>query len=622
MHPVTFALALMLITASFAQPGPSPSRPSSAEAQPKKQVLILFDERMDLPGLRLLDQGVTAGLRSSFGSGVEIYRESLDLSRFPMTNSGEFLRDHYRQKYSGKRIDIVLAMMKPSLDFILRYGKDIFPDVPVVFCNVEKRQMIERAPGSNFTGVIVKRDFAKTASLVLKVLPGTKQFVFVSGTSDYDRGLAELARADLKQFEGRIRISYLTDLPLDELLGQVAKLPSDSVVLVSSLFVDGRGAAWDPYEVVSLISQRANVPTFGFTDQYVGRGIVGGHVFTLESEGEKAAELITRILHGEKAGDVPFIEMGPSADTFDWRQLRRWKIDQTILPPRSVLRFYQPSLWERRKGLLIGIATLVTAESLIIISMILNLRRRRRAEKEARLRREQVNLLTRVSLLGEMTASLAHELNQPLSAMVSNANAGIRMIDRGTIDSSGIREIFTDMAADGHRAYQIIQNIRATIKKGGTVQKPIKLNKVIRTVVHMMHPETTACSCKLETFLEKNLPKIQGDPTQIQQVFINLVSNALDAMRETPAGKRRIEITTQFNGSGVVTVGVRDYGRGIAKDARDRLFEQFFTTKNEGLGLGLFIVRSIIETHGGKISSENADGGGARFYFTLPISKG
>ena len=135
-------------------------------------------------------------------------------------------------------------------------------------------------------------------------------------------------------------------------------------------------------------------------------------------------------------------------------------------------------------------------------------------------------------------------------------------------------------------------------------------------------PDAAAQLCKMEMSLAPDLPAIECDPTQIQQVLINLVRNAFDAMHDTPPGRRILEIATNYNGEGTISVVVRDYGSGISETARDRLFEQFFTTKEEGLGMGLAIVRSIIEAHGGSVAAENADGGGARFHFRLPIKEG
>jgi two-component system sensor kinase FixL len=237
-----------------------------------------------------------------------------------------------------------------------------------------------------------------------------------------------------------------------------------------------------------------------------------------------------------------------------------------------------------------------------------------------RQRREQVELLSRVSLLGEMTASLAHELNQPLSAVVSNAHAGMRMIDRNMIDSTGMREIFADVAADGQRANEIIRNVRATIKKGGTLQTPINVNDVITSVTRMMHPDAAILGCQIDAAVQNDLPLIKGDPTQIQQVLVNLINNAFDAMRQTPPAERRVEIETKSNNGDGIRLIVRDHGKGITPNMRERLFEQFFTTKEQGLGMGLSIVRSIVEAHGGNIEVDNADGGGARFSITLPAS--
>ena len=269
---------------------------------------------------------------------------------------------------------------------------------------------------------------------------------------------------------------------------------------------------------------------------------------------------------------------------------------------------------------------IVTGIPLMFLSVLLEDDRRSQqalheVEDDARRNREQINLLSRVSLLGEMTASLAHELGQPLSAIITNANAGRRLIDKGKEDPETLRDILVNVASDGHRAHEIIQNVRNTIKKGDAIRHPINLNELVTKVAHVVRPDAVAYSCELETSLAKDLPLIEGDPVQIQQVLVNLVSNAFDAMRQTPPSQRKVEISTAGDGDGKVRLSVRDHGTGIRSEVHEQLFEQFFTTKEHGLGMGLAIVRSIVEAHGGKIHAENVADGGACFYFTLPVTK-
>ena len=260
-------------------------------------------------------------------------------------------------------------------------------------------------------------------------------------------------------------------------------------------------------------------------------------------------------------------------------------------------------------------------KALRLLSVAIDVTKRKETEEDARRQREQINLLGRVSLLGEMTASLAHELNQPLSAMVTNANAGMRLIDRGKEDPKILRDILSDVVSDGRRAHDIIQNVRNTIKKGDSNRRRINLNELVTNVTHSISADAMAYSCEVETSLAKDLPLIEGDPVQIQQVLVNLVSNALDAMRQTPPDRRKVEISTSGNGDNEVCLSVRDHGTGIRVEVHERLFDRFFTTKEQGLGMGLAIVRSIVKSHGGDIQAENVADGGARFYFTLPVKK-
>jgi PAS domain S-box-containing protein len=269
----------------------------------------------------------------------------------------------------------------------------------------------------------------------------------------------------------------------------------------------------------------------------------------------------------------------------------------------------------------ISLHPIQTPRGLVVLTNVVDISVRLAAEEEMRRNRQQVELLSRVSLLGEMTASLAHELNQPIAAIVNNASAAMQYLERGRLDPKQLQEILTDVVGDGHRAYNIMRNVRNVIKKGTAIRAPINLNDVARAVTYMIRPDAAAYLCKVELFLAQDLPAIEGDPTQIQQVLINLLHNAFDAMHDAVPGRRTVEVATSCNGDSTISVAVRDYGCGIAETTRERLFEHFFTTKKEGLGMGLAIVRSIIEAHGGTIAAENAEGGGTRFSFRLPIKE-
>ena len=264
-----------------------------------------------------------------------------------------------------------------------------------------------------------------------------------------------------------------------------------------------------------------------------------------------------------------------------------------------------------------------TPQGSLVLASIVDISARKLAEEEAQRRRDEIDLLTRVSLLGEMTASIAHEVNQPLSGIISNAGAGERFIDRGNVNLEQLREILVDIGADGRRAHDVMQNIRNTVKRGGAIRERLSINDVVTHVAHLIEPDAAAHSCQLQISLADELPAVNGDPIQIQQVLVNLIGNAIDAMKETALENRKVEVTTGRNGDQTIVLSVRDHGTGIGdEEARSRLFDRFFTTKPDGLGMGLAIVRSIIEAHDGTIVAENARSGGACFSVTLPISKG
>ena len=371
---LNWALLLLLacITAN-AQPG---------DTGAAKNVLVIYDEQTVLPGLAILDGSIRSTLGADRNIRINVFSEGMDLSRFDHSGYDQFLRDYYKQKYSGKKIDVVIAVLGPSLQFALAHMEEIAPGTPIVFCGVDRRELDQLNLRSNVTGVVVKRDFKGTLDVALRLQPDTRQVVFIAGTSAFDKYLLEQAAQELKSYEDRLKFTYLTDLPLNTVLREVSQLPPNTIILCSTVFRDGAGATYVPHDVISQISLTANVPTYGFVDQYLGRGIVGGHLYSFEAHGNKAAELALRVLRGESTAEIPIVEAPASVDMFDARQLQRWSISEQSLPPGSVVSFKDLSLWVRYKSYIIGLVAAVIVEALLIAGLLILRARGRQAERE------------------------------------------------------------------------------------------------------------------------------------------------------------------------------------------------------------------------------------------------
>ena len=256
------------------------------------------------------------------------------------------------------------------------------------------------------------------------------------------------------------------------------------------------------------------------------------------------------------------------------------------------------------------------------IGVTLDVSAQKQADLQLQHQREEMAHRNRVSLMGEMTASFAHELNQPLTAIANNASAARRFIERGNIDPALLQQLLQDMVADSQRAGEVIRGIRSLVRKETTVHTLLDLNSVITETVRLVSTDVLSRESVVTTELDPQLPQVKATLVQIQQVLLNLIINALDAMEGLPPAQRRIIISTRSDKGDVVEVSVRDFGTGLPKDRPDKVFDHFFSTKQKGMGMGLAIVRSIIEAHGGTIVGENAPDRGASMIVRLPAVRG
>ena len=268
----------------------------------------------------------------------------------------------------------------------------------------------------------------------------------------------------------------------------------------------------------------------------------------------------------------------------------------------------------------IGLNPIHTNEGTFVLTAIVDITERKRAESELRRNRDELAHVARITTMGELAASLAHELNQPLTAILSNAQAAQRFLANNRVDVEEVREILRDIVDDNNRASEVIRRMRALVRKEELEFNSLDLTGMIREIVLLVHSDAVLHNIRVSCDFAARLPEVRGDKIQLQQVLLNLLLNAFDAMKDCSVEDREVSLRVE-GGAGMVEVSVSDHGPGLTSDKLDKIFQPFFTTKREGLGMGLSISRSIIEAHGGHLWAENNNGRGATFHFTVPVAE-
>lgn len=588
-------------------------------AHARQSVLIVFDEDKELPGLAIINRSLLQVFRAELKDEVEFYSESLHVSQFEDPGYDTLLREHFRRKYRGKRLDLIVAVMEPSLDFLMRHGEALFDGVPIVFCGADPSDLRRKTLRENVTGVLVERDFAPTLDIALRLQPETRDVFVVGGTSRFDRQMQAIARRNLQPYETRVRFNWLTAQPMDELVKTVSKLPAQSIVYYLTLFADGAGNAFVPHEALSRIAKAANAPVYVSLDQYIGFGAVGGNVYSVGTHGEQAAQIGVRILRGEAPSAIPVVALAAQSNQFDWRQLQRWGLDEQRLPADSRVEFRAASVWDLYRWYIVAGTVLLLLQTALVVGLLTSRAERRRAESEVQRQRDELAHAQRVATLGELTASFAHELRQPLTAINANIQAARKLLAADHAKQE-LGDALEEMAAEAERAAGTITRLRALFRKGRAARAPLDLNALIDDVLQLLAADLGRRGIAVQ-FARGQLPLVSGDAIQLRQVVINLLVNAEDAIVLAGDRMREIRIETGRPDASSVNIAIRDSGVGVKAAELERIFEHFVSSKPQGLGMGLGISRSIVEAHGGRIWAARNDDRGLTLHVQLPVDR-
>lgn len=713
-----------------------------------KRVLVIYSYHEGLPWERIIDDSLRATLASKSTEPIELNIEHADRIRYPGDAYLQNFVDLLRHKYSHPKMDVVIGVDDEATDILLQYGEELFAGVPIVFVTAERKTLQRDSLKPNMTSLLWGANIKGSIDIIYKLLPETRQILIITGSSLSDRAMQHMVRKAMRGYPKRDDICYLAEMTIEDLMDKVARLPERWVIFYMGFSRDSEGKNFVPLEILSTISQKANMPTFGIVDTYIGRGIVGGRLLSAEVQGRRCAEICLRILGGESpVYIVP--ERTRNILMFDERQLKRWGISEAKLPPDSIVRYREFSIWQQYRWQAIGLVALGLIQISIIILLWIQWVKRRHAEAKAhesevkyrtvadytydweyweapdksmnyvspscesitgyrpdefidnpdlldqiiipadrdiwsdhqheaagnmsmhevqfRIRRKNGEIcwighvcqpirddqgrfmgfrgsnrditeakdmeakskqlqdelahMNRVLTMGALTSAIAHEINQPLAAILSNTQAALRFLNHENPDLDEVREALFDISRDDKRVAEVIRRLRKMVKKEEPVYESFDINAVIEATIHLVDSESMFQNILVAKDLKSGIPALYGDPIQIQQVIINLLANAMDAMKDQPADSRRVFLSTRSDRDKGVAVTVIDSGPGLTADQIETVFNPFYTTKTEGMGLGLAVCQLIIEAHGGHIQVENGPDGGATFSFILPVDK-
>ncbi|MBR1210979.1 HAMP domain-containing sensor histidine kinase [Bradyrhizobium sp. JYMT SZCCT0180] len=598
--------------------------PGSARSAPQgepKRVLMLHSFGHDFRPWSAYALSIKGALEQQSPWPLDIQEHSLLTARFKNPGPEAPFVDYLRSLYAGRQPDIVLSIGAPAARFVQKYRGQLFPDAPMVLTAIEQRLVDRSLLTDNDTVVSVYNDFSAFFSSILQVLPDTQTIAVVIGASPLEKFWLDEAKREAKAFENRVGFAWYADLPFEEILKQARVLPPHTVLFWGLMSVDAAGVAHEGDLALRSLHAVANAPIFSFQEAFFDGATVGGPMHSIAESSRQTASATIRILGGEKPGNIKAQPIGFASPKYDWRQMQRWDISRSNLPPGSAILFREPSIWEKFGWQLALISGVILVQGVLIGGLLHERQRRRLAEVESRQRMAELAHVNRYAAAGELTTSLAHELNQPLGSILTNTETAEAMLKGASPNLDELREILADIRRDDLRASEVIRRLRGVLKKTPFEMIELDVNETVREVIGLVSALAHGREIQLSYASTSVDLRIKGDPVQLQQVILNLIINAMDAISEAEPRKREISVITNLSGASA-EIRVGDTGPGIEAENLKKVFDPFFTTKPQGMGMGLAIVRTIVEAHQGKISAENQPAGGTLFTIRLPIARG
>src|SRR5262245_17225112 len=602
--------AAWLVVAVTAMPRP-------AIATPLPRAILIIDESNPSDGAPTTFSRTLRESLNRVRPHIAVYGETFNWSQFSGSRQEAILHNYVQEKYRGVDVGLVIAVGLSSLDRINRWRSEFWPGVPVVFAAVDETSAAQVRLDGNTTGLTMRRSMQSMVTAARHMVPRLQGIAVLGGVLERDPYRRHFL-SELPGLATELKVTDMTGLPLAEQVKQAAALPSNTAILYTALFIDSLGTKYSSPDALVEIVKVANRPIVIDVEALMGIGATGGFIIDSVAYGKQAASLALRVLDGESAGSIPVAASEFTRPVFDWRQLQRWQISESRLPEGRDIRYRELRIWEHYPRELIAIGIIVLLQAALIGGLLYEQRRRHLAEVQARSFMAELTYMNRRAGAGQLSASIAHEVNQPLAGIAMKASAALHSLGTETPDIDKARVALTQIEEASHRAGEIIASVRAMFKKDAPERVSIDVNQIILTVLSIVRVELEKHGVALQTQLNERLASVQGDKVQLQQVVLNLVMNGIEAMHSVRL--RALKVQTDQTAPGMVRVSIEDTGTGIDPSHLDQIFKPLFTTKGTGTGMGLAICHSIIESHGGRIWVSPAVRRGSIFQFELPIS--
>ncbi len=618
MSPLRTLLALAFLAFSIGTHATESDVLSAAP--PPWRVLLLNSADVLIPFWLMIDPVLRESIaQDAAPRTVDFDGEALDLARFPELEAEQV--SLLKKKYAERPIDLIMAIGTPALDFARKYRDIIWRGAPIVFLVVPSGAVTDQSHLSNATGVFYDFNVDGTLVLIGRLQPRWDYLLVVGGKAEYDLAWNAHLRPHIEHVPQRVAVEYVNDRTPDEFATLVAGLPASTAVLYTTMSRDVSGAAHSPRDIAGRLARVSDAPVYAMFPPMLGQGVVGGSMTPIEDEGAAAAKLAVRVLRAGSAEGIPLQESPPARCLLDFRALQRWDIPEGLVPDNCEIRFLPRAIWRDYPLQFAASMAAISLLAALVVALLVQRRRRHQADLAVQSLRSTLFHASRLAAVGELTASIAHEVNQPLGAILANADAARRIVEKDPTRTADIRRILDDIRADDLRAGAVIRRIRAIVTKREPERGRVNLNEVTGEVLALLRNEAARRNITLSASFDPATPVVLADRVQLQQIFLNLLINAMDAMAETPVPQRTIEVNTGTLEDGSAEVAVADRGHGIATENFPRLFDSFWSTKPEGMGLGLAITKSILDAHGGTVRAESNEHGGATFRVVLPAAE-